>query len=467
MQDCPLTYLDFLGIITKFLGNPLHSSCSTGLEGIIMKKHASQGKGGITATVAIICLFVRFMLLSSDDLRAEDWPCWRGVNSDGISQETRWDPDALKYGAKVLWNANVGQGHSAVSVKDGLLYTQGSRVVRIEGKEVFEESVHCLNALTGNELWSFAYPSESMAHNGPRATPTVDGNRVFTLGSNGDLFCFDAKSGGVIWKRQLVSEGLSRKWKWGFSGSPVVDGERLILNAGSAGLALDKSTGDVIWRSDNRNCGLGTPVLTDIRGHRVALINTEFTLLAVDCADGKIHWTYPWPYCDSDPVLVGDKIFLFGGKPGNQRCRTLIQVTDANPIAVWPENKMNISMLSWIAHEGFVYGFTYDKRSIHIKCIDLTDGKIAWEKKLDNWAGLSMANGYLLLCESNGELAIVKAVPDAYREICRARVLKMDDQKEFPEVQPRVCWTAPVLCNGKIYVRNTYGDIACIDVSTS
>lgn len=412
----------------------------------------------------LICLFTGFVLNAPGLLRAEDWPCWRGVNGDGISRETGWNPEALRNGAKVLWNANVGQGHSAISIKDGLLYTQGSRIITRGGEEIFAESVHCFDALTGKEIWSYAYPSESMAQNGPRATPAVDGNRVFTLGSNGDLFCFDAKTGGILWKKHLVSEGLSRKWKWGFSGSPVVEGERLILNAGSAGLALDKSTGDVIWKSANQNCGLGTPVLTEIRGQKVALINTEYTLYAVNCADGEVVWSYPWPYCDSDPVLVEDKIFLFGGKPGRSRCRTLIRLLDAEPVAVWPERKMNISMLSWIAFDGFVYGFTYDKRSIHIKCIDLSSGKITWEKKLDDWAGLSMANGHLLLLESNGELAIVKAAPDSYREVCRARVLNMGDMKKYPESQPLVCWTAPVLCGGKIYVRNSYGDIACVDV---
>ena len=330
----------------------------------------------IRAGFTLVFLFVGLMFIAHRSVKAEDWPCWRGVNGDGISRETGWDPEVLRNGANILWTANVGQGHSAVSIKDGLLYTQGSRILTRDGEEIFEESVHCMNVLTGKELWSFTYPSEAMDHNGPRATPTVDGNRVFTLGSNGDLFCFDSKTGAVLWKKHLVADGLSRKWKWGFSGSPVVEGERLILNAGSAGLALNKSTGSVIWKSANQNCGLGTPVLTEIRGQRIALINTEYTLYAVNCSDGKIEWSYPWPFCDSDPVLVQDKIFLFGGKPGDERCRTLVRISDAEPVAVWPETKMNISMLNWIAFEGFVYGFTYDKRSIHLKCIDLDTGKI-------------------------------------------------------------------------------------------
>ncbi len=418
------------------------------------------------AGFALLCLFFGIVVLSSaGGASSEDWPCWRGANNDGISREMGWDPEILKLGAKVLWRVNVGQGHSAVSIKDGLLYTQGSRIAKKNGEETFEESVHCFDARTGNVIWCHAFPSESMIYDGPRATPAVDGNRVFTLGSNGDVFCFDAKNGEVQWTKHLVEERLSRKWKWGFSGSPVVDGERLILNAGSAGLALDKSTGDVIWKSACQTNGIGTPVLTAIRGQRVALFNNEFTLYAVNCADGEIQWTYPWPYCDTDPVLVQDKIFLFGGKPGNQRCRTLIRIADAEPVSVWPEQKMNISMLGWIAYEGFVYGLTYDKRSIHLKCIDLGTGKITWEKQLENWAGLSIANGCLLLLESNGELAIVRAASDSYREISRAAVLRMSGSEKYPETQPLCCWTSPVLCDGKVYVRNTYGDIACIDLS--
>ncbi|MCJ7582130.1 MAG: PQQ-like beta-propeller repeat protein, partial [Candidatus Aminicenantes bacterium] len=225
-------------------------------------------------TFTFVCLFISLLFITSGSLRAEDWPCWRGVNSDGISRETGWNPNSLRNGSNILWTANVGQGHSAVSIKDSLLYTQGSRFTTRGGEEIFEESVHCLNAIIGKELWSYTYPSEAMAQGGPRATPTVDESRVFTLGSNGDLFCFDAINGTVLWNKHLVTEGLSRKWKWGFSGSPVVDGKRLILNAGSAGLALDKSTGEVIWKSANQNCGLGTPVLSEIQGRRIALINT-------------------------------------------------------------------------------------------------------------------------------------------------------------------------------------------------
>jgi len=140
---------------------------------------------------------------------AQDWPCWRGPRGDGISRETNWNPNGLRGGAKILWNANVGQGHSTVSIKNGLLYTQGGRFVQTEDEKVFEEGVFCLNASTGETVWSYTYTAASMAHAGPRSTPTVDGNTVFVLGSKGHLFCLDAETGDVVWKKDLISEKLS------------------------------------------------------------------------------------------------------------------------------------------------------------------------------------------------------------------------------------------------------------------
>jgi len=358
----------------------------------------------------------------------------------------------------------VGQGHSAVSIKDGFLYTQGSRFQ--EGsKENHEEVIFCLNALTGETVWQTSYAAEPMAHNGPRATPTVDGERVFTLGSKGDLLCCDAKTGTVLWKKNLVSEHMTGTSKWGFSTSPVVDGERLILNVGSAGLALNKTTGDVIWKSGLPSWGLATPVLTDIQNRKTALLNTEYILYAVDVVNGSIVWQFPWAYCDADPVLIGEQIYVFGGKPDKKRSRMLISVTDASVIKSWDQRKMNVNFHSWIARDGFVYGITWDKKSHHLQCFDIEAGKVKWNKKLDDWAAFTLANGFIILLEADGDLAILEASPKSYKVISKARVLKMENRDKASDDQPLTCWTSPVLSNGKVYVRSTHGEIACVDVS--
>jgi outer membrane protein assembly factor BamB len=411
---------------------------------------------------ALLILFLQAMALAA---RAEDWPCWRGPQGNGRSSETLRHPETLENGAKILWKGDVGQGHSAVSIKDGLLYTLGSGTIEPGGKEHYEERVYCLDAGTGEEIWRYGYPCKPLSYNGPRATPSVDGFRLFTLGARGRLFCFDARTGEILWKKDLVSEGLAKNSPWGFGGSPVIHGDTLLLNIGAAGLALDKPTGSVIWKSGLAQSGVPTPVISEVSGTPIVLFNTEHTLYAVEIATGKWIWTHPWSYCDADPVLVGDRVFLFGGKPGNRRCRTLLDVASGKPEAVWPEREMNVAFQSWVASEGHVFGITWDKRRHRLQCIDLASGAFTWRRPIDDWGSLTMAGEYIIFIEGDGELVIFRTSPESYQEVSRARVLRMKDFDDYPQYQPNVCWTAPVLCNGRIYIRNSYGEIVCVDMS--
>lgn len=409
---------------------------------------------------SILHLFAAFLSAS-----AADWPCWRGSGGDGISRETGWNPEALRNGAKILWKTDVGQGHSSVSIMNGLLYTQGSGHVEMGGDRINQERVHCLDASTGEEVWRYAYPCKSISYAGPRATPLMDGSCLFTLGAQGHLFCFDARTGKVLWKKDLVAERLSKKSPWGFCSSPVVHGDTLLLNVGGSGLALNKTTGSVTWKSALRENSVATPVLAEVLGTPTALLNTEHTLYAVEISTGRKVWSCPWSYCDADPVVVQDKVFLFGGKPVNQRCRTLLDLTDGKPGKVWPEKEMNVAFQTWIASKGHVYGITWDKRKHRLQCIDLATGEFTWRRVIDDWGALTMAHEYIIFIEGDGELVIFKASPESYQEISRTRVLHMKDFDDYPNYQPNTCWTAPVLCNGKVYVRNSYGEIVCVDMS--
>lgn len=428
-----------------------------------MKKQNRRGNISRILHLPMMLLVLPLLLISFPE--EEDWPCWRGCRSDGISRETNWSFTALKNGAKISWRANVGQGHSAVSIKNGLAYTQGSRSIERKGKKIYEEGVFCFNAVNGREIWHRYYHTQPRSYSGPRATPTIDGNRVYTLGAEGHILCLDNKTGQIIWQKNLIKEQLSENSDWGFCGSPVAVGNKLILNAGTSGIALDKTSGRVIWKSSPARCGLGTPVLTSIGKKKVVLINNHHNLYAVNVSNGHVVWRFPWPNCDADPVLVGDTIFLIGGKPGNQRCGTLINIQNGKSITSWPQKRMNLSPLTWIVLKRNVYGITYDKRSIHLKCLSLADGRIQWQKKLKDWASFTIANQFILLMETGGDLVVLRASPGSYQELARVNIWPMTNRKKYRDTQPLCCWTAPVLCQGKIYVRNTYGDIACIDAA--
>ena len=186
---------------------------------------------------------------------ANDWPRWRGTDFNGISKETGWSASWPQEGPKQLWKANVGTGFSSIAVSNGRAYTLGN----INDTE----TIYCLDANTGKVLWKHCYACSTdpnLYEGGPNATPTVDGNAVYTFSRKGHVFALDARSGNVIWSRNIHDELGLRIPSWGFSGSPLVDGKLLIINAGPAGTALDKATGKVVWSSGKESAGYSSPI---------------------------------------------------------------------------------------------------------------------------------------------------------------------------------------------------------------
>jgi len=204
---------------------------------------------------------------NADDL---DWPCWRGPNGDGISNETNCDPEALAEGPKILWKVDVGMGHSNVAIKDNRLYIMGIN------------TVYCLNAETGEEIWRHSFEGR---YREPQPTPTIDGKYVYALSSTGILLCLKVKNGKLRWKKDLVSEYDVVGPEFGFAGSPVIEGDLIILTANTSGIALNKKTGEMVWGSDKPPEKLGlyssngihyaTPVIHDYEGKRYAVITSS------------------------------------------------------------------------------------------------------------------------------------------------------------------------------------------------
>jgi outer membrane protein assembly factor BamB len=224
----------------------------------------------------LVCFIVIFVFGIStqygltDDF---DWPRWRGPNGDGISMETDWNPEALARGIKLVWQVDVGRGHSNVVIKGKYLYTMG--------RGAGEDTVHCLKVKNGKKVWRFSYPVQIGSYT--TATPIIDGESVYTLSQEGHLFCFNAKNGKIRWKKDLVSELDVVRPYYDFAGSPVIEGDLVILNLNLSGIALNKNTGEMVWVSEkyhpsiicyqSKNLGsYATPVLYDKNGKRFALM---------------------------------------------------------------------------------------------------------------------------------------------------------------------------------------------------
>jgi outer membrane protein assembly factor BamB len=379
---------------------------------------------------------------------AEDWPRWRGPQLNGISTEKGWLDKWPADGPPVLWKASVGVGFSSVSVSKGRLYTMG----HADGKD----TVYCLDAVTGKTLWSHSYEAELgdlYFEGGPTVTPTCDGERVFALSRWGNLFCFDTTSGRVVWSRHLQKDNNVRVPTWGFSGSPLVLGDLVLLNAGKAGMALEKDSGKVVWTSGDEEAGYSTPVPFEKNGEGFVVVSSATAFTAVSVKTGKERWRVRWltqyGVNAADPIIAGDLVFL---SSGYAKGGTVVETGGDKPKEVWRNRELRNQCNPCVLIDGFLYGIDGDTTTpTTLKCVELKTGEVQWAKEEFGFGSLMAADGKLIVLR-DGELLVAPASPKDFTPTAKAKVL---DGK---------CWTVPVLANGRIYCRNAAGDLVCVDV---
>ena len=378
-----------------------------------------------------------------------DWYRWRGPNLNGASTEKGWSTAWPKEGPTQLWKAAVGIGFSSMSVQDGRVFTLGNK------NET--DTVYCLDTKTGKILWTHSYPCPldvQYYEGGTSSTPTIDGNNVFTLSKRGHLFCFEAGSGKIVWQKNIQEELDLKKPRWGFAGSPLVEGDWLILNAGSAGTALQKTTGKVVWTSGQEAAGYASPMPFGAGDRRGVAIFAAKALVGVNLADGRElwrqKWLTQWDINIADPIIAGDALFV---STFDQGC-ALLQTSSGNLSTVWQNRNMANHFSSCVLVDGHLYGFdgNTDKPGPEFRCLDFKTGALRWAQPGLGLGALMAADGKLIVLAEKGELIVAEATPAAFKPIARAQVLGGK------------CWTTPVLSNGKIYCRNSKGDLVCLDV---
>ncbi len=383
-------------------------------------------------------------------LHAGDWPNYRGPHYNGISDEKNWQAQFPASGPKVLWKASVGIGFSSFSVADGRVYTTGN--------EENTDTVFCFDAVTGKQLWGQSYPSDlgdKFFEGGTTSTPTVDGGHVYQLSRWGDAFCYDAATGKVIWSENVQKLTGAKIPDWGYGGSVLVLGKLAILNVGGAGLALDKLTGKIVWKSDVENAGYTTPFPVTKGGLTMAVFGTGKKYLAVDVTNGSKIWEFPWPtryeVNASAPIVSGDTVFI---SAGYNHGSALLNVNGSTPTVVWQNKDLRNMFSSSVLIDGHLYGIDNDQNTrASLRCVDLATGTVKWKDEGVGFGSLMAADGKLIVLTAKGELITAKASPEKLDVISRAKVL---DGK---------CWSAPVLANGRIYCRDAAGDVVCLDAS--
>ena len=377
---------------------------------------------------------------------AADWPQWRGFNRNGSSSEqvnTAWPAE----GPRLLWRASVGTGFSSTSVSQGRAYTMGNTNN--------QDTVWCFDATTGTTLWKHTYPAQlgpQWYEGGPGSTPTVDGNRVFTLSKWGDVFCLDATKGTVIWQHDLRREGVKPN-RWGFAGSPLVWGDKIILNAGSAGLALDRTTGRSRWSNGNNAGGYASPTRFAAGGKDSVLIFAAKHLIALDPETGRElwrqFWETGWDTNNTDPLVHDGRIFVSSFSRG---CG-LFSVESGKPKIVYTNSVLSNHLSPGVVQGDDLYAFNGEaKQETDFRCLHLSTGELRWVCKDPAFGSVILADGKLIVLSDKGELLLAEASPAEFKLLARAKVLS------------GLCWTPPALADGRLYVRNARGELRCLDV---
>jgi outer membrane protein assembly factor BamB len=381
-----------------------------------------------------------------------DWPRFRGANYDGVSTEKDWLGNWPGGQPRQLWKKNVGTGFASMAVAGGRVYTAGHA-----GAAKGQDTVFCFDATIGNEIWKSPYAEEldpKYYEGGPSATPTVDGDRIYIFSKHGEVRCLEAATGKQVWGRNIAKELGVEIPTWGFAGSPHVEGHLLILNAGTAGVALDKTSGKEIWVSGKLASGYSTPVAADFDGKRVLVLFGASQVFGSDPQTGKILWHHPWnteyDVNSADTLVSGDKVYV---SSGYDKGNAALEVKDGKVHQLWFNKEIRAHFSTPVIIGNYVYGIDGsggDQSTL--KCLDLATGKVVWTSPKAATGALAAADGKIIWISGSGELVIAEASPAGYKELARAQVLGGK------------IWTSPVLANGKLYIRNAGGDLVCLDV---
>ena len=418
--------------------------------------------------VAFYSLFVVAVVANS--AAADDWPQWGGPRRDLVWRETGIVEslpavDSATGMLPRVWTAKIGSGYAGPAVADGQVFVTD----RIADENL--ERVLCFDAATGEEIWKHPYEARYTISYplGPRATPTVDGDRVYTLGAMGHLFCFDAASGDVIWQKYLPTDFGTDVPVWGMAGAPLVDGDQLIVLAGGKPNALvvsvDKRTGEERWRAlEGKEPGYCAPVILEIGGKRQLIIWYPAAVVGLDPAGGDVLWEQPFAVQAGmtipTPRTIGDRLFVTGFY-----CGPLMIDLGPNgnaPDVLWrtkPGNNerendsLHAVMCTPIVTEKYVYGVgSYGD----FRCLDADTGKIVWETRKPTgngrwWNAFLVPHGdRVVICNEQGEIIFAKLSPAGYEELNRAKLIEPTQ----PIQRRMTVWSHPAFAMRSVFARN-------------
>ena len=397
----------------------------------------------------VLGLVLAPLLLATEPVKS--WSRFRGPNGDGISDETGLLKSWPEGGPQEVWRIPIGVGYSGITATNGRMFTMDARGAA--------EFLVCLNTEDGTELWRTKVgPIFEDGHGaGPRSTPTIDGNHVFALGASGNLLAANKETGAMKWTIDFnkdLSFNEPEYW-WGFSGSPFIENNLLIMNVGGSGenksiAAIDKSNGEVLWTTHSDLAAYSTPIAIEVHDRRQFIFVTANNVVSVSL-QGQVNWKYPWLGGSlikiAMPVFIPpDKIFVSASYDIGA---VLLRIDSKGPSVqeVWKSKIMRNHFHSSIFVDGHIFGFD----NATLKCIEPETGKQKWAKRRLGKGSLIYADGHFIVLSERGKLVLVEANPERYLEKGSVQVFKGKT------------WTSPTLSGGKLFLRNQK-EIVCLNL---
>jgi outer membrane protein assembly factor BamB len=376
-------------------------------------------------------------------LAADDWPQWRGPRRDGVSRETGLLPEWPPSGPPLAWKASgAGDGFSSLAVAGGAVFTMGAH------GDV--ESVLAFDAASGRLRWKTPHGTRfrNGEGDGPRGTPTVDGGRLYALGAGGDLSCLDAATGRIVWTQNVLRKLGGRNIRWGLSESPLVVGDRVLVNVGArdaAVVAFDARDGSVVWKSQSDEAGYASAVAVDVGGIAQAIFFTGERALGLRLDDGGLLWEYRRVANGTaniaTPIVRDGRVFLSSDYGTGSALLALERAgKGVQAREVYFTQTMRNHQSTSVLVGDHLYGFS----GTILTAMRFADGTLAWKDRSVGKGSLAYADGRLYVLSRAGVVALVEASPAAYSEKGRFRI----DTGALPT------WGPPVVAGGRLYFRD-------------
>jgi outer membrane protein assembly factor BamB len=389
-----------------------------------------------------------------------DWPGWRGADRTGVSAETGLLKKWPEGGPKLLWKATgLGGGYPTPSVAGGRVFLMG-----LQDKEEF---VMALDVKEGKKLWSTKVgavgENRGPQYPGPRSTPTIDGDLLYVLGSDGDLVCAETATGKVRWRRHLRKEFEGRAGLWAYAESPLIDGDVLVCTPGGPSatlLALNKKSGAVLWKCagpDYNVAGFASVIVAEAAGVKQYVQFLGPGVVGVAAKDGKLLWWYRdnvGSISAATPIFHDGCIFASASGMGGAGGDALLRLT---PSDKGVDAKQVYLVRGITNHHGGVIRvgeYLYGTGGNGLVCLEFETGKVVWKDRSIGQGSLVVADGHVYLRGVNGQVALVEATPAGYKERGRFR---QPNRSRFPT------FAHPVVAGGRLYLRDE-DVLLCYDV---